>query len=399
MMIVLNQTLFNPFSNVITKLNHNKFKIFGLRIMVYLSYKKRKLFMITDVKINKPEPIDIGLKCKTYNQDADIKSTIEALNLGEYILISEFYSDGITLLKHIHNTLKKTLPNKSFKEQQKYRAQYYKLSNLIVLEIIDHSLAVKKSPNIGWLKKLYPVNDHFYLTLPQIQGLNSSWQWYTNGISVPVLRNKIHPFYGTYFPTRFEHLILFDNWLKYYKGSKKSAIEIGIGCGVMSLQMIKHNFQKVFATDINPNAIVGMREFMGTTKLSRKIELDLGHLFGKWNKQTELIIFNPPWLPKNHDLNGLDEAIYYNNTLFPEFFVEAQKRLLPEGKLVIIFSNLAQITHLTSVHPIELELNEGNRFQLVRCFKKLVRDASTKTKRDQHWRTSEEVELWELSHI
>jgi methylase of polypeptide subunit release factors len=229
-----------------------------------------------------------------------------------------------------------------------------------------------------------------------VQGLNSAWQWYLNGISIPVLRNKIHPYYGTYFPTRFEHLILFNNWLKRYEGPKKSAIDVGFGSGVLSLQMVQHGFQKVFGTDINPNAFVGLTEFMGDTKLSRKIELDLGHLFGKWKKQTELIVFNPPWLPESHELNRIDEAIYYNEKLFPEFFAEAKDRLLPEGKLVLIFSNLAQITNATKEHPIEKELAEGGRFQLEKFLKKSVKASSDKTKRDQHWRSSEEVELWVL---
>ena len=258
---------------------------------------------------------------------------------------------------------------------------------------------VKKSPSIGWLERLYANNNHFYLTFPQIQGLNSAWQWYENGISIPGLRNKIHPYYGTYFPTRFEHLGVFDNWLKRYKGQKKTAIDIGVGCGVLSFQMVQHNFQKVYATDINPNAIVGLREFMGSTKLSRKIELDLGYLFGKWEQQAELIVFNPPWLPANDKLGIIDHAIYYNKTLFPEFFAAAKERLLPEGKLVLFFSNLAQITNVTAKHPIEMELAQGGRFQLEKCFKKSVKAASSKTKRDQHWRAAEVVELWVLTNI
>ncbi len=213
-----------------------------------------------------------------------------------------------------------------------------------------------------------------------------------------MLRNKIYPFYGTYFPTRFDHLILFDNWLKRYEGPKKTAIDVGIGSGVLSFQMIKHGFQKVFGTDSNPNAIVGLTEFMGDTKLSRKIELDFGHLFGKWKKQTELIVFNPPWLPQSHDPGRIDEAIYYTKNLFPEFFAEAKQRLLPDGKLVVFFSNLAQITNVTKEHPIEKELAEGGKFQLEKWFKKTVKAASEKTKRDQHWRSSEEVELWVLTN-
>lgn len=354
--------------------------------------------MHTDIKINKPEPIETGKQLELFDRATDIQLAIKALEAGKPLLITAFYSNGLLLLRELQMHLKRKLSNKSFQEQRKYRSEYRKLSNLILIEIVDHKLTVKKSPSIGWLEKLYPETSNFLLTFPQVQGLNSSWQWYQNGISIPVLRNKVHPYYGTYFPTRFEHLVLFDNWLKRYEGPKKSAIDVGIGSGILSFQMIKYGFQKVFGTDTNPNAIVGLREFMGETKLSRKIELDFGHLFGKWEKQTELIVFNPPWLPESRDQDRNDEAIYYNENLFPDFFVGAKKRLLPDGKLVIIFSNLAQITNVTKDHPIEKELAEGGRFQLEKCYKKTVKDASDKTKRDQYWRSSEEVELWVLTN-
>ncbi len=355
--------------------------------------------MMIDIHVNKPSPISMGRNQITFHHGTDTALAIENMILGKTILINDFYNDGLSLLQDLHNYLKGKLPTKSLKDQHQYRSEYFKLSNLILLEIIDQKLSVKKSPTIGWLEIFYPENNHFFLTFPQIQGLNSAWQWYKNGISIPVLRNKMHPYYGTYFPTRFEHLVLFDNWLKRYTGSKKTAIDVGVGSGVLSFQMVQQGFQKVYATDINPNAIVGLRTFMGTTKLSRKIELYFGHLFGTLEKQSELIVFNPPWLPKINDAGGMDDAIYYDKNLFPDFFAAAKKRLLPEGKLVLIFSNLAQITNLTTEHPIETELAEGNRFQLERCLKKTVRPASEKTKRDQYWRSLEEVELWVLIHI
>jgi hypothetical protein len=354
--------------------------------------------MITDININKPEPIASEEQLALFNRSTDVELTIKALEAGKPILVTAFYSNGLLLLEALKNYLKKKLPIISFQEQRKYRSEYRKLSNLILIEIVDHKLVVKKAPSIGWLVKLYPETKNFLLSFPQIQGLNSAWQWYKNGVSIPVLRNKIHPYYGTYFPTRFDHLELFDNWLKRYNGSKKSAIDVGIGSGVLSFQMIKYGFQKVFGTDTNPNAIVGLTEFMGDTKLSRKIELDFGHLFGKFEKQTELIVFNPPWLPESHNPDGIDEAIYYNENLFSDFFAGAKQRLLPEGKLLLLFSNIAQITNLTKEHPIEKELAEGGRFQLGNYFKKTVKAASKKTKRDQHWRSSEEVELWVLTN-
>jgi hypothetical protein len=73
---------------------------------------------------------------------------------------------------------------------------------------------------------------------------------------------------------------------------------------------------------------VGLTEFMADIKLSGKIELDFGHLFGTREKQTELFVINPPWLPASHNLDSYDEAIYYNENLFPEFLEGAKKKFL-----------------------------------------------------------------------
>ena len=233
------------------------------------------------LKVNRPEPIITKVEFRSFVNGTDFQESINILQAGYCILIEEFYSDGLELLKELHSYLNNKLPNDSFQEQREFRNEYRKLSNLILLQVKDQKLTVKKAPIIGWLEKLYPEINEFYLPFPQIQGLNSAWQWYCNGILIPVLRNKIHPYYGVYFPTRFEHLILFDNWLKHYNGPKKTAIDVGIGSGVLSLLLMKHGFQKSYGTDINPNAIIGLNESMEGTKLSRKIEIDYGNLFGK----------------------------------------------------------------------------------------------------------------------
>lgn len=348
--------------------------------------------------LDKPEPIAMGLEARSFTRGVEVASTLEALKQGEYVVVKDVFGSGILLLKELHADLKQCLPHESLSEQRAYRAEYFRISNRILLEVVDQALVVKKAPNIGWFRELYSENGHFHLSFPQVQGLNSAWQWYERGIAIPGLRAKLHPYYGVYFPTRFEHLALFDSWLKDYRGPKRSAIDVGIGCGVLSLQMIQKRWKKVYATDSNPNAIVGMAKFMGTTKLARKIKLDHGHLFGRWETKTELIVFNPPWLPKTHESEGIDRAIYYDGKLFPEFFAEAKKRLLADGKLVLIFSNLAQITKVTADHPIETELAEGGRFKLEQCRQSPVGAASRKTKRDQPWRDQEEVELWVLTH-
>lgn len=258
---------------------------------------------------------------------------------------------------------------------------------------------VRKAPEIGWLKILYPDLDVFLIPFAQVQGLNSAWQWYQKGISIPVLKNKIFPFYGTYFPTRFEHLELLEKWLEGYQGSKASAIDVGVGCGVITYQLLNHGFDKVGATDSNPNAIHGMKEDLDQKNITSEVELFLGDLFAQCHLQADLIVFNPPWLPLANDNEGLEKAMYYDEGLFPRFFAEASKHLKPEGKLVLLFSNLAQITHLTKTNPIEEELEHGGRFQKESLMKSKVQAASTKTRRNQNWREDEFVELWVLKHI
>lgn len=350
------------------------------------------------LEVDKPEPITLEVEVWSFTRGVDVTSTIRALKQGEVVVVKDVFGSGVDLLKELHADLKSSMAHASLSEQRAYRAEYFKLSNRILLEVVDQALVVKKAPTIGWFQELYSDHNHFLLSFPQVQGLNSAWQWYERGISIPGLRAKLHPYYGVYFPTRFEHIALFDTWLKDYRGPKKSAIDVGIGCGVLSLQLIQKRWQKIYATDSNPNAIVGMAKFMGTTKLARKIQLDHGNLFGRWDQPTELIVFNPPWLPETHESEGIDRAIYYDAKLFPEFFAEAQKRLLPEGKLVLLFSNLAQITGVISDHPIENELAEGGRFKLEQCLKNSVGAGSQKTKRNQPWREREEVELWVLTH-
>lgn len=208
----------------------------------------------TNIKINKPKPIKSDVEVVYFNKKTNTQEAINTLLSGKYILIKDFYSNGLNLLNEVQSYLKEKHSNQDFKEQRAFRSAYQKLSNLVLIAVKNQQLTVKKAPSIGWLEKLYPESNDFLLTFPQIQGLNSAWQWYINGVKIPVLRNKIHPYYGVYFPTRFEHLQLFDNWLKRYEGPKKSAIDVGIGSGILSLQIMKHRFQKSFGTDTNSNA-------------------------------------------------------------------------------------------------------------------------------------------------
>ncbi len=349
-----------------------------------------------EIPVNRPEPIVSDIDVVPYDRSMNPGNAVDALVEGHVVLVVDVYSSGLTLLQELKSYLTNIHSNRTFIEQRNFRSDFHELSNRIVVEVSNNTLAVKKAPAIGWLNVLYPDMSEFLLPFPQVQGLNSSWQWYKKGVYVPVLNQKINPYFGTYFPTRFEHLELFDDWLSRYQGERKSAIDIGVGSGVLSLQMLKHGFESICGTDSNPNAIVGLNEELKRKGVCSKIELRYGDLFAGHSTKTEFLVFNPPWLPASHYADGIDKAIYYDEELFPRFFSEALKRLDDGGRVVILFSNLAQITEVNKTHPIETELAKGGRFEKETFIQRSVGKASKKTRRNQTWRNSEKVELWVL---
>lgn len=356
------------------------------------------IFKVSDHEIaaQRPEPIVSDLAVLPYKYRIDPQIAVNALLDGNFVLIVDFYSSGLNVLNTLKNYLYSKYPDSSFNEQRNFRSVFRELSHRILLVVNHHKLMVRKSPEIGWFKILYPELEEFLLPFPQVQGLNSSWQWYQKGIKIPVLDQKIHPWFGTYFPTRFEHLQIFDQWLSEYKGNKSSAIDIGVGSGILSLQLLKHGFRKVIGTDSNPNAIIGFYNTLKDSQQSSKIELLYGDLFAGYPSETELIVFNPPWLPASYDAEGVDKAIYYDEDMFTRFFEKAKMHLEPEGRLLLLFSNLGEITKQAGKHPIKTEILSGGRFQKESLLQMQVGQASEKTRRNQNWRNKEMVELWVL---
>ena len=353
--------------------------------------------MNQDLKADRPEIITTEVEAIGFYRKMDTESIVNQMIEGKYILVEEFYSNGLQVLNALKKNLLLKHKDKSFQGQRDYRAAFRKASHRLLLKVKDNKLIVKKSPDFGWLELLYPDVSDFYVPFPEVQGMNSSWQWYEKGLEVKTLNLTIHPFYGTYFPTRFDHLKLFDKWLKKYDGAKTNAIDIGVGSGVLSFQLIQNGFENIFATDTNKNAIIGVSKEIERLGLEELITLNHGDLFENCDVKADIIVFNPPWLPAKHVLEeGIDKAMYYDTELFPRFFEQVQKHLADEGKIVLIFSNLAELVDEESTHPIIDELQKNKRFRKELHLRRDVRASSRRTKRRDS-RDNEKVELWVLS--
>ncbi|REL38987.1 class I SAM-dependent methyltransferase [Rhodohalobacter sp. SW132] len=351
-----------------------------------------------DPNPDRPEPVKPGEEPFTVTGSTSPDAVAEKLLQGNYVLIGDKFSSGLKFLSELKKQVFGGADKKDFLAYREKRSQYHLASNRLLVPIRQNKIDLEKAPGIGWLKKLYPDIDDFLLPFPQVQGLNSSWQWYQKGIKYPVLENKLYPYYGTYFPTRFDHLYLFDYWLKKYAGSKSTALDIGTGCGVLAFKLLDRGFETVYATDINQNAITSVRDDAKRVGVEDRLKAWQSDLFQRIRQKTDLIVFNPPWLPGQKETGGLDTAIYYKPILFERFFDEARHHINDDGRIVFLFSNVARITEIEQEHPVESELSKNSRYIKVKLIKRKADRPSSKTKRRDN-REGEYVELWELKLV
>src|SRR5690554_8082097 len=119
--------------------------------------------MIAPIDVNKPEPLAISESPRVFNRRTKVSATINALEQGKWVWVNEFYNDGVFLLKELHKHLDQKLPNKSFAEQQAYRSEYHRLSNLILLEVVEHKLGEKISYNRVVEENIYRHNSRLFV--------------------------------------------------------------------------------------------------------------------------------------------------------------------------------------------------------------------------------------------
>ncbi|HJP32257.1 MAG TPA: methyltransferase [Candidatus Latescibacteria bacterium] len=343
----------------------------------------------------RPEPVTAISDVRQIERHDDAARVAQALCEGERACVADLYSTGLTILAEVRRHLQPGGKPLDYAGSRAFRRTYQQASQRLLAPIADHQIALRKAPSIGWLEELYPHVGDFHLSFPHLQGLNSSWQWYTRGIDLPVIEPTLHPFYGTYFPTRFEHLELFAEWLQGYQGKRDLAYDIGTGCGVLALQLSAAGCAHVIATDTNPNAIESVRRDLHELTPAPAITPIVSDLFGQHQAAADLIVFNPPWLCG--EAHGpLDQAMYFAEGFFERFFHDAGARMHHDARLVLIFSNLRQQTSDDTMNPIQAELDSNSRFELVQKLEAGVRPSSKKTRRRQRSVEQERVEVWEL---
>jgi methylase of polypeptide subunit release factors len=341
-----------------------------------------------------PEPI-FPKDPTTVSQLANPRGAAERLINGDQLLVVDQYSTGAEILSQLHQCMSPPPPNAPFQSRQRFRHAFRQAALHLLAPIRAHELALQGARPIGFLREFYPTHQQFALPFLQVQEMHGAWIRYDEGQHMAVLGQRIHPYYGTYIPTRTCHLELFATWLSQYSGERGVAVDVGTGCGVLALMLNKAGFQHVTATDINPNAIESVSREITRHTSDASISPILCDLLEEAPQKADLIVFNPPWIQSPAD-DMFDRALFYEDGLLERFFTQACTRLNPGGRVVILFSNIIQLLQPGLEHPIEQETTRG-RFNLVTKNERRVK-ATPNTKGETR-RTKERVQLWEFAPV
>jgi len=151
-------------------------------------------------------------------------------------------------------------------------------------------------------------------------------------------------------------------------------LEIGIGCGIISLECARLGAQ-VVGVEVNPFAVklAGKNFQRNKSLLNGGVDFRVGDLFSsvKPDERFDVIIFNPPYLPtKEHEKVGgwFDVAVNGGVDGFKvvrRFLSEVKKYLLKEGNVFFVFSSLANEKLLVSILS---ELKMSSNVVLSRSF-------------------------------
>ncbi len=341
---------------------------------------------------HRPEP-QPSHAASSVDRNSSPRRAAMRLRAGEQLILTDTYSTGLAIMAQLRALLPAPADDAGYQARRSFRHSFGAASQRLLAPVVDHHLALAEAPAIGFLQQLYPELSRFALSFADAQDLYSAWIWYTKGAHLAVLGYRVYPFYGTYVPTRVTHLELFATWLSQYQGPRTRAVDVGTGCGVLALMLCKAGFERVLATDDNPNAIISVQRQLARLPSPLPVDLEHGDLLGADPAPAELIVFNPPWTQGEVE-TLLDGALYYEPGLFERFFDQALARLTPTGRVVLLFSSLISLVQPDTPHPILTELERG-RFTLVQKLQRKVRASDTPGAGPRR-KTRERVEIWEL---
>lgn len=236
----------------------------------------------------------------------------------------------------------------AFEAQRRYIADRARLLGALIVELDDdYRLDLRRAPDVSLAcEAAYgPSTGPMCVSLTELNGVLSAYQWQLKGVAIPALGEDIHPRYGVFSPIRGEYvdLVAQTPLLESGTGSASppdTAFDLGTGTGVLAAVLLRRGVERVVATDINPRAVACARDNLERLGLSTSAEVVEADLFPQG--RADLIVCNPPWLPAR-PTSALETGIYDPGSDVLHRFIDGlAAHLTPAGEGWLILSDLAE---------------------------------------------------------
>ncbi|GAA1528732.1 MULTISPECIES: methyltransferase [Brevibacterium] len=236
----------------------------------------------------------------------------------------------------------------AFEAQRRFIADRARLLGALIVELDeDYRLNLRRAPDVSLAcQAAYgPSTGPMCVSLTELNGVLSAYQWQLKGVAVPALGEHIHPRYGVFSPIRGEYVDLVAQapLPASEPGSPsapQTAFDLGTGTGVLAAVLVRRGVDHVVTTDINPRAVACAQENLDRLGVADSAEVVQADLFPPG--LADLIVCNPPWLPARPS-SALEAGIYDPGSDVLHRFIDGlAAHLTPNGEGWLILSDLAE---------------------------------------------------------
>jgi SAM-dependent methyltransferase len=214
------------------------------------------------------------------------------------------------------------------------------LAMLLIPFDADYAIPLRRAPDVTLAcNEAYGKPEQpFVASLRELLGLIGAHEWRKNGVEIPALGARIHPYYGVFSPIRGEYIELVNQ--APLPAGAKLAFDIGTGTGVLAALLARRGIAKVIATDMDQRALSCARENLHRLALDGQVEVVQADLFPEG--RAPLIVCNPPWLP-GRPSSSIEYAIYDPDSRMLKGYLNGlASHLEPGGEGWLILSDLAE---------------------------------------------------------
>lgn len=249
------------------------------------------------------------------------------------------------------------------------RSQRAGILGKILLELeADHTIGLRRAPDVreacdhaygtpitagaghdlagGDTGEAEVAGESTLVSLPELMGVISAYEWHRTGIEVSALGDRIHPAYGVFAPTRDEYIDLVADAAWPEGVDRPVVLDIGTGTGVLAAILARRGARRVVATDINPRAVRCAQDNVDRLGVADRVVVEQADLWPAGDERADVVVCNPPWIP-GKPTSTLEQGIYdLKSDVLTRYLVGLTGRLTPDGEGWLILSDLAELLGL-----------------------------------------------------